>query len=375
MKFLIVAPRFHTNLYYRVLTLQNSGHRVKVLVLYKGKSEFYKNIDIRTLHLSFFSKILLSIIKIFKKNYLKTNFEFRIEMPDKEINQIFKEYKPDVILLKAYQNLLAIKTLIVAKKHKSKVLMLTQTPYNHIKGSKFLFKLNVKLFRFLKVYAYITPIKINYEVFKKSGIKNVYYLPFVYPALNLQDISFEKKIIKILSIGKFVKRKDQLLLLKVVKRLLNENHLIKLTLIGEIPDKNYFEQIKHFITKNNLQNTVTIKTNIPYDKMPQEYQQHDLFVLPSYKEPAAYSLVEAMANALPIICSDQNGTQCYIEKGKNGYVFKAKDANDLYEKIKNCISDTETLKKMQQNAVKIHKNKYQPKYFLQNIIWIIKKEI
>jgi glycosyltransferase involved in cell wall biosynthesis len=342
-------------------------------VLYQGKSEFYKSVDIQVLKLSFFSKLFASIIKVFKKNYLKTSFEFRIETPDKELKQIFKDYKPDVVLLKAYQNLLAVKTLIIAKKYKSTILMLTQTPYNHIKGSKFLFDLNIKLFQFLKVHAYITPIKINYEVFKKSGIENIYYIPFVYPVLNVPETSFAKDIIKILSVGKFVKRKDQLLLLEVVRRLQNENYRIKLTLIGEIADNSYFEQVKHFIVENNLQNIVAIKTDIAYDKMPQEYQKHNLFVLPSYEEPAAYSIVEAMANALPVICSDQNGTQCYIEEGANGYIFKAKSADDLYEKIKKCISDTKILKEMQKNAMNIHQNKYHPKQFLQNIIRIIGK--
>ena len=34
MKFLIVAPRFHTNLYYRAKALHDAGHTVKVIVLY-----------------------------------------------------------------------------------------------------------------------------------------------------------------------------------------------------------------------------------------------------------------------------------------------------------------------------------------------------
>jgi len=144
MKFLFIAPRFHTNLYYRVISLQNAGHLVKVIVLYKGKSEFYENIDIIQLNLSFFSKTILNFINFFKKNHLKTSYELRIQSPNRKFKHEITTSKPDVIILKAYQNMLAVKTLFIAKKHKVKVLMLTQTSHTHIKGSKFLFKLNIK---------------------------------------------------------------------------------------------------------------------------------------------------------------------------------------------------------------------------------------
>ncbi|MCF6184797.1 MAG: glycosyltransferase, partial [Bacteroidales bacterium] len=340
MKFLIIAPRFHTNLYYRAKALQDVGHTVKVAVLYKGKSEFYEGIDLIQIKISYFSKQLLKVIVFFNKSKLKSATELRLQSPGRELKNLLKIFKPDVILLKAYQNLLALKTLIIAKRHNTKVLMLTQTPYNHIKGSEFLFKLNIKLFKVLKVYAYITPIKINYEVFKKSGIENVYYLPFVYPLQILKRENIKNNI-KILSVGKFQKRKYQLLLLKVFKSLIDEGYKIKLCLIGELADENYFRKIKNFISEKNLNKNVCLKTNLSYLEILTEYPRYDLFVLPAYNEPAAYSPVEAFSNGLPVICSDENGTKCYIETEKNGYIFKAKNKEDLKEKLKFCISDKE----------------------------------
>ncbi|MCF6240446.1 MAG: glycosyltransferase [Bacteroidales bacterium] len=369
MKFLIVAPRFHTNLYFRAKALQDAGHIVKIVTLYKGQSEFYEELKPKLVKLSKFSDLILKIFSFFKKGKLKSSFEMRFQAPDKEFKKIINNYKPEVILLKAYQNALAIKTLRIAKKHGIKVLMLTQTPYNHIKGSEFLFQQNIKLFKFLKVYAYITPIKINYEVFKNSGIKNVYYLPFVYPVNNV-PVKIIKDEIRILSIGKFQKRKDQLLLLKVVKQLVNEHFLIKLCLIGELADEKYFNTLNKFIKDNLLDKIVCIKTNMPYPEIQQEFKKHDLFVLPAYNEPAAYSPVEAMANALPVICSDENGTKCYIEKAKNGYIFKARDEKDLYEKIKFIISDKENLLQMKKNALLSAKENHNPQNYAKEIIKI-----
>jgi glycosyltransferase involved in cell wall biosynthesis len=39
---------------------------------------------------------------------------------------------------------------------------------------------------------------------------------------------------------------------------------------------------------------------------------------------------------LPVICSDDCGTKCYIENDRNGYVFKARNKFDLIEKIR-CV--------------------------------------
>ena len=361
MKFLVIAPRFHTNLYYRVIALQNAGHTVKVAVLYKGKSEYYENIDIKKLKLPFFTKLASKIISFFTKNHLKSRLELRIQAPGKDLRKIINEYKPDVILLNAYQNMLAIKTLLVTKLRKIKKLMLTQTNFTHIKGSRFLFKLNILLFKFLNVHASITPIKANFDAFKNFGIENVFYLPFVFPAVTFQAAIESKKDrfstnnseIKIISIGKFVKRKDQLLLIKAVSNLIDLKYNLKLNVFGEKADENYFNEISTFIKNNNLSENIKLLTNVSYQSILKEYTKHDIFVLPSYAEPAAYSPVEALSNGLPVICSDQNGTKCYIEAGINGYVFEAKNLISLTNKIKLLISDLQNLQIMSENALNL----------------------
>jgi len=371
MKFLIIAPRFHTNLYYNVIALQNAGNEVKVAVLYKGKSEYYENVSIQVLNLSFFSKITSKIINLFKTNYLKTELELRLQSPNNELRKLIKFYKPDVIILKSYQELLAIKTLLIAKFHKIKVLMLTQTDKTHIKNSKFLFKININFFNVLNVLAYITPIKSNYLAFKDFGIKNVFYIPFVFPFQNNFENIDDNKI-RIISIGKFTKRKAHLTLIQAVNLLIkHKNYDIELNIYGEKADEKYYDFLIDYVKTENIENQININTNLPYNQICEQYAKHHLFVLPSYAEPAAYSIVEAMCYGLPVICSSENGTQCYIENSKNGYVFEAKKVEDLIEKIELIISDKKILAKYSKSAIEFALQNHNPDNYFEKICEII----
>lgn len=49
------------------------------------------------------------------------------------------------------------------------------------------------------------------------------------------------------------------------------------------------------------------------------YQMADLFLFPSYREGLSLALMEAMANKLPVICSDIRGNCDLIDDGFGGY--------------------------------------------------------
>lgn len=367
LKFLIIAPRFHTNLYYRAKALQDAGHQVKVLALYEGKSEFTNGISFQKIGLSRFSQTAVWLLSGCRKKPLMSGLQLRLLSPNSDLRKNLKTYRPDVIILKAYQNLLALKTLIINKN--AKVLMLTQTDKTHIKGSRFLFRLNIRLFRQLGVHAYLTPIKSNYDAFKSFGINNVYYSPFVYPRQNKTLKTKTNDPIKIISVGKYVKRKDQKTLILACEKLIKEKKLI-IDLYGEKADENYYRELQKLIAKNKLQKNIHLHTNIKYDALQKIYENYAIFVLPSYAEPAAYSVVEALAHGLPVICSDQNGTQSYICPGKNGYIFKAKQLNDLIEKIELLIrtkDNPEIVNGVKESAECNHK----PEKFVEQLLKII----
>lgn len=136
-------------------------------------------------------------------------------------------------------------------------------------------------------------------------------------------------------IGKFQSRKSHFLLIKVFSKLL-KNYKIHLTIIGEVSNQEHiknFNYIKNYIKNKNLINACKIKTNVKFKAIEKEYENCNLFVLPSYSEPAAISILEAQGVGRPVICSDTCGTRNYLDKSSSR-IFKSKDPNSLIQSIK-----------------------------------------
>jgi glycosyltransferase involved in cell wall biosynthesis len=73
--------------------------------------------------------------------------------------------------------------------------------------------------------------------------------------------------------------------------------------------------------------------------------------MPSRYEGFGMVLIEAMNNGCPAIAFDcKCGPSDIIEDGKNGYLCKAEDIENMKEKILNLIENPDILKKMSEYA-------------------------
>jgi glycosyltransferase involved in cell wall biosynthesis len=85
---------------------------------------------------------------------------------------------------------------------------------------------------------------------------------------------------------------------------------------------------------------------------PHELKQYmaegGVFVLPSHFEPWGVVVHEFALAGFPMIVSDRVGAATqFVEDGKSGYIFRAKEVSELKEKMKKVItSSEETLKSM-----------------------------
>lgn len=73
---------------------------------------------------------------------------------------------------------------------------------------------------------------------------------------------------------------------------------------------------------------------IQQSKLPKMLKKFDAFILPSHYDHWGMAVQEAAATGLPLICSDTVGaSSSFLKEGKNGYIFKAKDIDELKNKM------------------------------------------
>ena len=113
-----------------------------------------------------------------------------------------------------------------------------------------------------------------------------------------------------------------------------------------------------YIHEQKLDSVIQVKCNVPYEKMGEIYRESDVYVLSSSGEPAAYSILEAMAYSIPAISSSENGTADYTVPGETGDIFRSGDEDDLAVKLAKITDTPVHLIQLGQNAYRHIQREY-----------------
>ena len=194
----------------------------------------------------------------------------------------------------------------------------------------------IKKFFFKKLYKLADEIIVNSKQFKKLlKVKLNINSKFIYNPISgnfkiKKNINKLNKDLKILNIGRLTDQKDQIILLRALN-LLKENN-IKFT--AKIIGSGYkFNELENYIKKNNLQKKVKL---LGYRENAYKFMSKaNLFILSSKYEGLPNVLIEAQQWNLPIISSNcPSGPSEILINGKLGELYPVGDYNALYKKIK-----------------------------------------
>ena len=383
MKFLFTAPRFHTNQVPIVKGLIEMGHEVRYFVTFYGAIEDYTYCMPLVLKPSKYTAQEKKNLDRTKspsivENYIGGNF-----IPDyKELRNDFTAYMPDIVICRD-RTYLTLLVYSLCKQYHIPCILYNQEPLYSLKSAELLNNssaatrsssiikrlytktkrvINPELRRVYKLRDTIgfpkirmTPVKYKLLPMELSDNKpsdNTYYVPFVADSVEeAGDRAYlNNNVLHILSIGKFREYKNLPILVEAGE-LLKENCDFEwhMTIVGQVSNSDEHEYYLNMVDRirvAGLEDKFTIKTNIPYKKMSEEYLKNDVFVLSSKKELASISVLEAMSHGLSVISTNCNGTASYIKEGYNGFVFETENAESLTNSIiKAHISGVEELGK------------------------------
>lgn len=348
MRFLYIAPRYHTNQAPIMKNLVENGHEVCFISHYRGKIEDYSSIQPVILGYSkLFSVWEKFYVKVLhRKNSKAVDMKLKFGFPPVlKIRKKVKEFSPDVIIIRE-RSIYSIVTCLVCKNLHIPTILYNQSPLweKEIKND-----LPHRLVKAALPKVRMTPV-LGTEGHGNEKEAGAVFIPFVIEPKLAPDNKkwFRNGNINILCIGKYEKRKNIRMLLEIFEEICEE-YSLSLTVAGECTSKfhkEYKAEQESFIEKHHLQQRVKLLQNLNRQEIEALYEQADLFVIPSTDEPASVSQMEAMAFSVPVICSDENGTACYVKDGVSGYLFRDNQKESLKDMILKMISDKEKMMQM-----------------------------
>ena len=183
----------------------------------------------------------------------------------------------------------------------------------------------------------------------------------------IKNFNYESKYI--LSVMSCVKYHNIINLLKAYRKLTSDLDFdIKLVLVLQILDKNYFLEIEKFIKSNFTENQIVIFSNLSSDNLPNLYRYAELYVFTSYCEVFGLTSLEAMSQKTPVVISNKSSLPEI--NGNAAIYFDPDDVSEIANSLKMTLIDSSLRQKLIEEGIAQLK-KYNSKDNIKKTIRII----
>lgn len=111
-------------------------------------------------------------------------------------------------------------------------------------------------------------------------------------------------------------------------------------------------KLRKIFQSGGVEEYVTFGGQVSQTDLPRWYHMADVYISPSHVDGSSVSLMEALACGLPCLVSDIPANKEWVVEGKNGWLFRDGDADDLAEKILFAIKNRRSFKRIGELARK-----------------------
>ena len=186
---------------------------------------------------------------------------------------------------------------------------------------------------FIKKYGMSEKTKTVYNITDEQNILN----------FAKEECEIEKKSFLMVSVGRLVEQKAYDRLLRIQKRLKDENILSELWIIGEGQKR---ADLELFIKQNNLDNVKLLG----FQKNPYKYMaKADVFVSSSIVEGYSMVITEAVVLGIPVISTNTTGVCEPIETPRCSVVVN--DEEELFAALKTVLTDDSKLSELKKDVM------------------------
>jgi glycosyltransferase involved in cell wall biosynthesis len=154
---------------------------------------------------------------------------------------------------------------------------------------------------------------------------------------------------EVICVGRLVPAKGQHTLIEAIDRLVREGRNIRLTLVGDGPDRASLEQDAD---RRAMNGHIVFEGAVNQDRIRDLYARADAFALASFAEGIPVVLMEAMAMEIPCVTTFITGIPELIRDGVDGLLVAPSDDEELSRVIARLMDDAELRKRIGENGRK-----------------------
>lgn len=203
----------------------------------------------------------------------------------------------------------------------------------------------------------------KFLLIRGSGFKN----------LKKYNFSFNKKIKKIIFIGRILKQKGIMEYLNAARNILKNKSNICFYIIGDLATKNRDSIGVNKLNKYTNDKIIYLGNILDKQKILNIINNSDCVILSSHREGLSRSTIEAMSCGRPIIVSSAPGCIDLVDKKNiNGYVYNVRCFISLSKAIKRFLGlKLSEMIKMSKNSRKLFLQKYESSVIVKEYLKLI----
>ncbi|WP_273276723.1 glycosyltransferase family 4 protein [Maribacter polysiphoniae] len=298
--------------------VDKTNHEIIIIAYEKGKHEGYNwNSNIRFYHL------LNS----------PTKMKYGIFKGVPKLRKILKAQKSDILI--SCGSLYGPLGVLATRFNSTKLVYWDHS--NYFENTSHQMKIESKNFtaKFADIVVPLTKTdKKNYKNHTKAKEIIQIYNP-IDPALENLNHKYDVKSKKIISVGRLTNQKNFMTLVDVAHIVLHEFPDYEWHIYGSGPDQ---EKINTRIIEKKLEGKLILKGQS--DNLYSLYKEYSMMVMTSIYEGFPMTLLEGMANGLPLVSFDiPTGPNEIITDDKNGYLIEPFDIERMAEMIMGLLTN------------------------------------
>lgn len=142
---------------------------------------------------------------------------------------------------------------------------------------------------------------------------------------------------QILFLGEIGERKGCFDIPSIYAEILKSEKAVPMVMCGD----GETEKVKRLLNEKGVTEGVSFPGWVRGEEKDRLLRESSVFLFPSYNEGMPMALLEAMAYGLAVVTTDVGGIPRLIDHGRNGYLCKPGDIQDLAEKVSELLQDDE----------------------------------